>query len=164
MAESNDATIYLTDTGRRRLQARIQAMEENLRQQREAGNPGDEAEDESEESVDLQAEDDRLRLQALIDEARDVLDRAVALPSSPDDGVIRHGSTVTIRGDDGAEQRLMLLDRVEVEPTGEEVSTDSPVGQALSGRKIGDRVTVIAPDGERPLTVLAVEPYRAGVN
>lgn len=162
MAGSNDSTIYLTDIGRQRLLRRIQAMEDNLREQRQAGSPGDEAQDESEESVDLQAEDDRLRLQALIDEARDVLNRAVALPSSPDDGAVRHGSTVTVRDGDGAEQRLMLLDRVEVEPNGEEVSTDSPVGQALSGRNAGDRVTVSAPDGERTLTIVAVEPYRAG--
>lgn len=162
MAGTNDAPIYLTTAGRQRLLSRIQAMEEDLRQMREAGTPGVESEDESDESLDIQAEDDRLRLRALIDEARDVLNRAVALPPGPDDGVVRHGSTVTVRDGTGAEQRLMLLDRVEVEPSGDEVAADSVVGRALVGRKVGDRVTVSAPDGERTLTVLAVEPYRPG--
>ena len=59
-----------------------------------------------------------------------------------------------------AEERLRLVDGVEVDVADGRVALDSPVGRALLGRRLGDQVTVRTPAGERMLTIVDVQPYR----
>lgn len=157
--QGDQRPIYLTAEGRRRLARRLEAYAAELRAAA-TGSGKDEAEDAVDEATDLEAADQLGQLQDLAATTRAVLARALPLPAGPADGVIRQGSTVQVRDEAGEESAFMLVDGVELDPAAEEVSTDSPVGQALLGCTIGDRVAIATPDGKRMLTILSVTPYR----
>jgi transcription elongation factor GreA len=161
MVEGRDEPIYLTAAGRRRLEQRLAdyRTEVAARTSPDEGQP--EGGDRGDAALRLTEADDRDLVQGLADRARDALARAQAVPEGPDDGVVRIGSTVRLRDGDGQESRLQVVDGAELDEGSSQVSTDSPVGRALLGRHAGDEVAVDAAGGERRLTLLAVEPYRA---
>lgn len=157
--QGDQRPIYLTVEGRQRLARRLAAYEAELRSA-DPGSGKDEAEDAVDEATDLEAADHVGQLLDLTAATRAVLARALPLPAGPADGVIRQGSTVQVRDEGGEESTFMLVDGAELDPAAEEVSTDSPVGQALLGCMIDDRVAIATPDGKRTLTILWVTPYR----
>jgi transcription elongation factor GreA len=69
---------------------------------------------------------------------RDRLDRAVIIEADVANDTVSVGTTVEIEDEQG------VRTRVEISSVGG-VSPDSPVGQALLGRKVGDEVEVKAP-------------------
>jgi transcription elongation factor GreA len=160
--EGRDEPIFLTAAGRRRLEQRLAGYgaEESGLTPADEGQP--EGGDSGDASVQLEEADDRDLVRGLAERTREVLARARPVPEGPDDGVVRLGSTVRLRDAGGAESRLQLVDGAELEEGEPQVSADSPVGKALLGRRAGDEVAVDSPDGGYRVTLLAVEPYRAG--
>ncbi len=77
--------------------------------------------------------------------------------SAGDDGSIRTGVVVSLRytGDDEVEQYL-IGSIEERRPGVSVVSPHSPLGQALVGRKAGDRVAYDAPSGSLEVEIVAV--------
>jgi transcription elongation factor GreA len=81
---------------------------------------------------------------------RDRLDRSVIIDESArSNDTVGVGSTVEIEDEQGEKMQ------VEISSVGG-VSPDSPVGQALMGRKIGDEVTIEAPRGSWRARILSV--------
>ncbi|HEX5501425.1 MAG TPA: GreA/GreB family elongation factor [Thermomicrobiales bacterium] len=66
------------------------------------------------------------------------------------------GSRVTVRWPDGDEETYVLVSPVEVAPRRGLISVEAPVGQALLGRRRGERVEVATPNGPAHLTVVAL--------
>lgn len=159
MANAEDRLIYLTAEGRRRLEERIQEYQAQLRQL-QIPPTGDEARDRGDEAGELESADDAARVADLVAELQGTLRDARPLAAGPDDGIVRQGATVVVRDEQGQQRRLRLVDGAEVEANSEDVSLDSPVGQAILGRAQGDEVTVKLPGGESRLTMVSVEPYR----
>jgi transcription elongation factor GreA len=56
------------------------------------------------------------------------------------------GSTVTVDVD-GDEETYVVVGSLEADPARGKISTDSPVGKALFGRRAGEEVTAAAPGG-----------------
>ena len=65
-------------------------------------------------------------------------------------GVVQLGSTVTVQEDRRKPETYYVVGAVEANPREGRISNESPLGRALMGRRVGDEVTVDAPDG--PLT------------
>jgi transcription elongation factor GreA len=162
MAERRDTPIHLTAAGRRRLEQRLadDRAEVTNRSSPDEGQP--EGSDTGDAAVQLAEADDRDLVRGLVERTRDVLARARPVLEGPDDGVVRLGSTVRLREGDGGggESRLQVVHGAEFDDESAQVAADSPVGEALLGRRAGDQVVVETPAGERRLTLLAVEPYR----
>ena len=97
------------------------------------------------------------RLQRRIREVEDILAAAPPEPPPCAPGVISIGSRVAVRDADGRTRRFVLVSSVEAGIVPGGVSTVSPVGAALLGRRVGDAVRVDVPAGIRALTVLSVE-------
>lgn len=109
------------------------------------------------------AGDDNSRARAL--ELANLIARA-EVGSKPDDGLVEPGMRVTVRFEDAAADSapitfvlgdrtlLGLDDSIEVEV----YSPTSPLGAAIDGRHVGDRVTLESPSGPRPLTIIAAAP------
>jgi transcription elongation factor GreA len=75
------------------------------------------------------------------------------------------GSLVTLRpvddaADEDVETYLVALSREERAPGVRTVTSDSPLGSALLGKRVGDRVTYEAPGGTFAYEVLGFEPHR----
>ena len=80
---------------------------------------------------------------------RDRLDRAVIIEADVANDTVGVGTTVEIEDDQGERTR------VEISSVGG-VSPDSPVGQALLGRKVGDEVEVKAPRGSWRARIVSI--------
>ncbi|HEY7059884.1 MAG TPA: GreA/GreB family elongation factor [Chloroflexota bacterium] len=159
MSAQPDGPIYLTAAGRRRLEARVAEYTAQLAGWRssEANQPA--VDDRGDAAERLIEADDLAPARDFLARTQAVLERAVAMPEGPDDGIVRLGSTVTVRDGEG-ESTFMLVDPAEVENDGTRVAADSPLGRALLGHARGDQVAVDAPAGRRVLTLQAVAPYR----
>lgn len=93
---------------------------------------------------------------ARIVELEQMLERAEVIenPSTDEVGL---GSRVTIKGDDGFEETWVLVDHVEADTRDGSISTESPVGQALLGKRAGDSASVQTPGGVIVYTVVRIE-------
>ena len=88
-----------------------------------------------------------LAVSAVLDAARTV--------EEPDRAVI--GRRVTLREDDGGSVTYAIVFPGDGDPAQGWISADSPLGSAVLGQGVGDRVEVEAPAGRRSVTVLAID-------
>ncbi len=70
---------------------------------------------------------------------------------------VRLGSRVTVLNEDNEEEQYILVGSAEADPRLGRISNQSPVGQALMGRRVGEKIQVIAPGGMRELTVKSID-------
>ena len=70
-------------------------------------------------------------------------------------GVIRLGSEVVVDFG-GDEERYTVVGAIEAKPTLGLISTESPIGKALLGKKAGDRTDVQTPGGVTSVLIKAV--------
>jgi transcription elongation factor GreB len=80
----------------------------------------------------------------------------VVRPEELGGDVIRFGATVCVRDEDGIEKTYALVGPDESDPTNGKLSFQSPLGQALMKRKVGDIVTVKRPAGEIELEIVTL--------
>ena len=148
----------ITPEGHRRLTAELEQLTtvsrrevaEVLRHAREDG-----SHPEANTAV-ADALDDVAALERRIEELSAVLAQSqIAAP--PPAGVVGIGQHVTVRVAPGATPiNCRLVGAVEFDPAAGQISVESPVGQALLGLRVGDRVEVQTPGGERTIEVLEV--------
>lgn len=67
------------------------------------------------------------------------------------------GAHVTITEGDGSPETYRIVGSAEADPTKGLISNASPLGRALIGCRIGDKVTIDAPDGTLEFKVLAIQ-------
>ena len=67
------------------------------------------------------------------------------------------GAWVTVAEDSGAKRRYRIVGPDEFDREPGYISMDSPLGHALLGRRIGDRVDVRLPTGTLAVTVSAID-------
>jgi transcription elongation factor GreA len=154
-----DTTNLTTAEGLDALEAELAALEgdgrreiaERIKTAREWG-------DLSENSEYHDAKNDQAHLETKIARLREKIAGAVivedAVPGAG--GVVSFGSTVVVRGDDGAEQTWRIVSSHDASPREGRLSAESPVAAALLGRAVGEKVSVSLPRGKRALTVLSV--------
>ncbi len=143
------ARNYLTPAGARRLQAELAHLVEQARPPLAARTHDPEAKRE------LRLLDQRIRyVQHSLSTAHIVAPSA----ADTDDGIVRFGSTVTVRAPGGGESRYQLVGVDEADPAEDRVSWLSPLARALLNARVGERVVFHAPAGPRELEILAVEP------
>jgi transcription elongation factor GreA len=95
------------------------------------------------------ARDDQQLLQARIDEIQDILDNAVVIKNTTSHTKIGMGSRVEIvKAGTKKSREVMIVGEFEADPTAGKVSSGSPLGKALMGKKNGDKAIVQAPAGD----------------
>lgn len=87
---------------------------------------------------------------------RHLLDQGYVSDRTTQVGVIGFGATVTLQLGP-KNRRYLLVSQHESNPAAGKLSLESPLGQALLGKKKGDIVTVQAPAGATQYTIVAVE-------
>ena len=118
--------------------------------------------DQGEEAVFFDAMVSKERLDERVAHLQNVLARAEIIDADEDPDVITPGNRVTVYDTAEKEEFTMdLLDTEEITHGRRGVSLDSPVGQALLGKGVGDRVKVEVPDGVVTYKVRKIEmiPY-----
>ena len=133
---------HLTGPGRREVTQRISAA-------RELGDLRENAEYDT-------AKNDQGLMEARIRQLEDILKRAVIMPEATSHGravVVTLGATVTI--DLGGEvETYTIVSPIEAKPREGRISNESPVGKALLGHKVGDKLDITMPNGRKMATVV----------
>ena len=80
-------------------------------------------------------------------------------PEEP--GVVELGDEVTVAFAAGETERFLLVDPVEAPLDQLRISVESPLAQALLGRRVGEQVEVRAPAGRYRCRILATRRYPA---
>ena len=92
-----------------------------------------------------------------IAELRSTLARAVPCPAEDaPHGTVTLGSSVTVRWQDGLEETYRIVPPENATTLDGMISYQSPVGQAVYGRRAGQRVAVATPVGPDPIEIVAV--------
>lgn len=66
---------------------------------------------------------------------------------------VQVGSKVTVKNSQGVETEYEIVGSNEVDPANGKISNESPLGQAMLGKKIGEVVTITTPRGEQSYTI-----------
>ena len=108
------------------------------------------------ENSDYQNAKDELEfLDGRIDELESVLKTAVIVHGKNGDGVSL-GTKVTLKVD-GSKLIYEIVGDWEADPENKKISHTSPLGKALVGKKIGEKVEVDAPAGRITYEILSIE-------
>ena len=94
------------------------------------------------------------RNDARISEIEHILQN-VELIKEPKSGKVQLGSKVTLKGAKG-EKVFQVVGTVEADPLNGKISDESPIGQALLGKKPGDEVEIKTPAETATYTVAAI--------
>ncbi len=108
------------------------------------------------------AKDEQGKNEARIRQLTQMLERAVVGEAPASDGTVAPGMVVVVAfdGDHSDTDRLLLGSRESGTADLRATSTDSPLGAALIGARIGDSVTYALPSGARAtVEVVSAEPY-----
>ena len=104
------------------------------------------------------AKNEQAFLETKILRLRERLTSAVVVEEDSADGKAVFGSQVKLRDEDsGKETTYRLVGATEASLADGKLSIESPVAQAMVGRKAGDKVKVATPRGERLYTLIAVD-------
>ena len=109
------------------------------------------------------AKDEQGKQEARIRQLEDILRRARVGETPPNDGVVEPGMVVTYRfvGDDEEEKFLLGAREMKGDDDDLEVySPQSPLGEAINGRRRGETVEYVAPNGKTlKVEVVDAVPY-----
>lgn len=108
------------------------------------------------ENSDYQnARDDLEFLDGRISELEEVLKKAVVVRVNRKSGKVSFGTKVTLKAN--SKQHIYeIVGEWEADPANKRISHTSPLGQALVGKKKGDRVEVEAPAGKNIYEILKI--------
>jgi len=137
--------FHLTKEGKAELEAELKILTENRNKVAEdiaiARSQGDLAENAEYHA----AKDEQARQELRIGEIEHILLNADIIKAPKDDNKVRLGSTVKLKGDGGKTKEFQVVGTVEADPLNGKISDESPIGQALIGRKEGEAVEINTP-------------------
>ena len=89
-------------------------------------------------------------------ELENVLKNALVVSGNGKGGGVSLGTKVTVKVN-GDKHVYEIVGEWEADPSNKKISHESPLGQALVGKKVGEKVDVEAPAGKLTYQVLAIE-------
>ena len=154
-----DKTVFLTEEGLKKLEEELQYLETvrraevaaRIQSAKEEGDISENAEYDDAKHEQAFVEGRIMTVRAMIRNAQLIED------NGPSDEV-RLGSHVSVLEEGLDEPELYhIVGSAEVDPLNGRVSNESPIGQALMGRRVGAVVSYQAPAGEIKLTILGID-------
>lgn len=91
------------------------------------------------------ARQDQERNEARISEIEHILANVQIITAPKSDGKVVLGSTVVLKSKDGKTKEFQVVGTVEADPLNGKISDESPIGQALIGKKEGQEVEIKTP-------------------
>jgi transcription elongation factor GreA len=152
----SEEKVYLTREGLKNLQGeydqlmnvRRKEVAEKLKKARELG-------DISENAAYDAARDEQAFVEGRIEELGELL-KNVKMVAEEKVGMVQVGSRVKVHID-GDEQEFQIVGAPEANPVDGKISHESPLGQALLGKKVGEQVEIEAPAGKLTYHVLGIK-------
>ena len=102
------------------------------------------------------ARNEQAQVEARIKELEYMIEHAVIIEEAPKD-VVGLGSTVEIEYvDDDDTDEYKIVGSLEADPFANKISDESPIGKALSGKRVGDIVKVPSPNGDYDVKIVKI--------
>lgn len=102
------------------------------------------------------ARNEQAQVEARIKELEYMIEHAVIIEEAPKD-VVGLGSTVEIEYvNDNDTDEYKIVGSLEADPFENKISDESPIGKALSGKKVGDVVKVPSPNGDYDVKIVKI--------
>lgn len=137
--------FHLTKEGKAELEAELQELlaqrgpvAERIKSAREFG-------DLSENAEYTSALQEQEKVESRIAEIEHILQNAEVITKPRGDSKVQLGSTVKLKGEAGKAKEFQVVGTVEADPLNGKISDESPIGQALLGKKVGDSVEINTP-------------------
>ena len=154
-----DQPVLLTEEGLARLEQELDQLKhvrrpqvaERIRQAKELASTQNNAEYDDAKNDQAFVEGRILTLEKLIQDAK-IIDQEAAHHASE----VRIGSTVHLQDAAGKRIEYTIVGSAEADPKSGRISNESPVGQALLGKRVGDDVQVSVPKGVTGYTVTKI--------
>ncbi len=148
---------YLTPEGLEKLKAELEylrtvrrpAIAAQIHQAKEGGDIMENSGYDEAKNIQAFIEGRIMTLEAML---RDV----VVIDSSQEYDRICLGSRVKVQEEDGQPEEFLIVGAAEADPTIGRISDESPLGKALLGSRVGDRVTVQTPGGTLSFCILSI--------
>lgn len=102
------------------------------------------------------ARDDLIFLDDRLAELEHILKNATKINQPKQNGIIQLGSKVVIEID-GEINEFTLVGTLEANPARHQISDESPIGQALMGKSVGETVDVKTPIVQYPCKILEIK-------
>ncbi len=149
-------TKLLTPEGLEKLKEELTMRKTEMRQKiaaiiKEAKEQGDLSENAEYSEAKRQQADNERRVMELENEIRTSEVSSFDAKSE----VVQMGSKVKVKFN-GDEQEFRIVGSNEADPLNGKISNESPIGQALMGKRAGEKMKVGTPAGEKEYTVLEV--------
>jgi len=144
MTEQNK--FYLTKEGLERIKKEYGRMK-NLRLLKTKGEAPRTWQSEDLNPEYLAFQEDLSLFEVRINELEHILNNVeiIKAPQKDSRGIVRLGATVTLEEADGQANEFMIVGTLEANPGEGKISSESPVGKAILGRKIGEEVLITSP-------------------
>jgi transcription elongation factor GreA len=151
--------IYVTEEGRAKLEEELQHLYEVRRPEvasriQAAKEEGDISENAGYE----EAKREQAFLEGRVLTIEGMLKNVEIIQNEGPSDKVRLGTRVTVVEDGGSEKEVyQIVGSVEADVASGYISNESPLGQSLMGRSVGDSVSVEAPSGTLSFTIVALE-------
>jgi transcription elongation factor GreA len=151
--------VFLTPEGLEKLKEELNHLEtvrrpqiaEQIHRAKELGGTVDNAEYDDAKNEQAFVEGRILTLENMIKNA------AIIEEEKRPSKFIKLGSKVKVQDPDGQHEHYTIVGSAEASPAEGRISNESPVGAALLGRKVGEKVKVETPAGTITLKVVSIE-------
>lgn len=148
--------VYLTPDGYDKATEELRYLkQEKRRQVAEKISSAKELGDLSENAEYSAAKEEQAFTEARIIELENLLKFAEVVDDKKHTTTVQVGSVVVLEGDTG-KKTYTVVGFNEADPAAGKISNESPLGQALHGKKMGDVISFQTPAGERKLTIISV--------
>lgn len=148
---------YLTEQGLDELKKELEdlklvrrpAVIEALKEARSLGDLSENAEYDAARSEQAEVEGRIAQLEIMIEKA--------VIIEKNDSNTVSFGSTVTIKYiDDDDSETYTIVGSSEVDPLNNKISNESPLAQAIMGKKVNDKATVICDAGNYDVKIIKI--------
>ena len=148
---------YLSQEGIETVKKELQELKTKKRQEiakrlQEAKDLGDL----SENAEYFEAKEAQSFNESRIIELEELLKNVVVTKTSSQEDIIRVGSTIEVKSNNGVEL-FNIVGSAEAKPQEGKISNESPLGRAFLDRKIGDEIEVKSPSGITKYKIIKIE-------
>lgn len=148
--------VHLTKEGRDEIALELKTLkEEKLPQAIERVARARDFGDLTENAEYHSAREDLSFIEGKIEELEALLAHTKLIAEQPKTDVVKLGSTVTVNGN-GQSHIFSVVGEWEADPVNKKISHKSPLGQALVGKKVHDKVEIDAPAGKILYTIVKI--------
>ncbi len=102
------------------------------------------------------AKEDQERMESRISEIEHILVNSEVVARAPK-GTVGIGNSVTLKNSGKKEVTYHIVDSVEADPMEAKISNLSRIGQALLGKKVGEKVEIVLPAGKHTFEIKEIK-------